>query len=576
MKELADPETGKIDKDRPFGAIPTRQHGVMNILTEEGKWDTWSHNFSSQFLSKQLPSLAKSQLDVSYESKKAEFDEIMTLTNPVVRRKLLESFADGVDHSSWKLEAAGLPRTAAKVILPSNSVKPTEVYAPTFRNGERVALVRHPHGGIFEIPNLVVNNSNPKVKKMFGNLTDAVVINHAVAAKLSGADFDGDHVIVIPNNSGKVKHEPVLDDLKDFDPKASYPYHPGMHVMTERDTQFEMGKISNLITDMSLKGANHAELARAIRHSMVVIDAEKHKLNYKLSEEQNNIKQLKKKWQDPPHYGASTIVSKAGATQRIPERKQLVKINPKTGEQIFTPSGKSYIRKTTNPKTGEVTEKVVFPETEVRRLSLVDNAYDLVSKNPHPTELIYAEHSNKLKALANQARKDAYHTKPYPYNTDANKAYAKEVASLTASLKRAQMKAPLERQAQLIGNAYYKTVLDANPEMTKARRKKLKNQALTIGRQRAGVLKGNIKITQEEWNAIQAGAITSTMLRSILMSADMDLVKQYATPRHKLLMTSSKTNQAKRMLANGHTQAEVADALGVSLTTLKNTLNKEG
>lgn len=577
MKPLErDKTTGRIDKERPFGAIPLRQHGVMNVLNDEGAWGDWSSNFSSQFLSKQNPTFAKQQLEINYERKKSQYEEIMSLTNPVVRKKLLEAFADGADSSAVNLEAAGLPRTSTHIILPSAHIKETEIYAPNYRQGERVALVRHPHGGIFEIPNLVVNNNNPKAKKLLGSMRDAVGIHPKTATKLSGADFDGDTVLVIPNGRGKVKHEPALESLKDFDAKASYPEYKGMHIMTDHEKQSEMGKVSNLITDMTIKGASHAELARAIRHSMVVIDAQKHKLNYKLSEEDNNIKQLKKKWQDPPYYGASTIVSKAGSSKRIPERKQLVKINPKTGEQIFTPTGKTYVKEIIDKKTGAITNKTVLKTQEVDLLSVTKNAHALVSKNPHPVELIYADHSNRLKALANQARKDAYFTKTNPYNSSANKAYAKEVASLHAALKKAQMMAPVERQAQLVGNAFYKTRLDANPDMPKETRKKIKNQALRIGRERTGAKKGLIQLTQEEWNAIQAGAISSTMLRSILDTADMDVIKKLATPRQKLLMTSSKTARAKAMLANGHTQAEVANALGVSLTTLKTTLKKEG
>ena len=75
-------------------------------------------------------------------------------------------------------------------------------------------------------------------------------------------------------------------------------------------------------------------------------------------------------------------------------------------------------------------------------------------------------------------------------------------------------------------------------------------------------------ITQKEWNAIQEGAISSTKLRSILDNADMDVVKELATPRPKLLMTNSKTVRAQTMLSSGYTRAEVASALGVSLSTL--------
>ena len=59
----------------------------------------------------------------------------------------------------------------------------------------------------------------------------------------------------------------------------------------------EMDKISNLITDMILGGATEPELARAVRHSMVVIDASKHNLDYTRSYQENEIESLKLKYQ---------------------------------------------------------------------------------------------------------------------------------------------------------------------------------------------------------------------------------------------------------------------------------------
>ena len=77
-----------------------------------------------------------------------------------------------------------------------------------------------------------------------------------------------------------------------------------------KKTDTEMGRISNLITDMTLLGADDHEIARAVKHSMVVIDAEKHKLDYKASEKDNNISALMKKYQGKARGGASTIVSR--------------------------------------------------------------------------------------------------------------------------------------------------------------------------------------------------------------------------------------------------------------------------
>lgn len=59
----------------------------------------------------------------------------------------------------------------------------------------------------------------------------------------------------------------------------------------------QLDVVSNLITDMTIKGATDEELCRAVKHSMVVIDAVKHKLGYKQSEIDNDIESLKKKYQ---------------------------------------------------------------------------------------------------------------------------------------------------------------------------------------------------------------------------------------------------------------------------------------
>ena len=331
----------KDDPDNPFGAV-VRQlvdkngkvSSAMNIVNEEGNWESWSKSLSSQMLSKQSPSLAKTQLDMTYERRRQEFDEITNLTNPAVKRKLLESFADDSDSAAVHLKAAALPRQASHVILPVNSMRETEIYAPNYRDGEKVVLVRYPHGGIFEIPELTVNNRHPAARRALGNAKDAVGIHSKVAERLSGADFDGDTVLVIPNNSRKVKTSRPLDGLKGFDPQHAYPGYEGMKKMDARTKAFEMGDVSNLITDMTIKGANQAELARAVRHSMVVIDAEKHGLNWKQSAIDNGIGQLKTKYQGKSTAGASTLISKAGSRKDVAERKGSVRIDPATGRKI--------------------------------------------------------------------------------------------------------------------------------------------------------------------------------------------------------------------------------------------------
>jgi DNA-binding CsgD family transcriptional regulator len=583
-------DTDQVDLENPFGAVvrqikKTHPDGreevisAMNIVNEEGKWEEWSRNLSSQFLSKQSPKLAKEQLDKAYQDKRKAYEEINSLTNPAVKKKLLEGFSDSADASSIHLKAAALPNQANHVILPINSLKPTEIYAPGYANGTRVALVRHPHGGIFEIPELVVNNRNKEGIALLGNARDAVGIHSKVAERLSGADFDGDTVLVIPNNAGRVKSAPALAGLKNFDTKSAYPGYPGMKVMSESRTGFEMGDISNLITDMTIKGANDVELARAVRHSMVVIDAAKHGLNYRLSAEKNGIRQLKAKYQDSAQGGASTLISRAKSRADVEKRKERSAaeggpIDKRTGERIFTNTGDSYIKTTVNKRTGETKEEVVFKTERSTKLAEAKDAHTLSSGTP--IEAIYADHSNKMKALANEARKSMVSTKDSPYSPSAKTAYSREVASLDAKLKLALRNAPLERQAQVVANAMVAQQRQANPEMESSELKKIKGLALAQARIRTGAEKQRIKIEPSEWEAIQAGAISTNQLNKILNNADLDKIKELATPRAKTVLPTAKKATAQAMLNKGLTYADVAASLGVSVSTLKSALSEEG
>lgn len=556
----------KDDPDNPFGAVITRQKGVMNIINEEGNWQDWSRSLSSQMLSKQSPLLAKSQLDMTFERKKNDLDEILKLTNPAVRKKLLESYADDADSSAVHLKAAALPRQGSHVILPVNSMKTTEIYAPNYRDGERVVLVRYPHGGIFEIPELTVNNRHREAKSLLGNARDAVGIHSKVAERLSGADFDGDTVLVIPNNNGRVKTAPALEGLKNFDPKHSYPAYDGMKPMSARTKQVKMGEVSNLITDMTIRGASANELARAVRHSMVVIDAEKHNLNYRQSETDNGIPQLKEKYQGGKRAGASTLVSRATSEVRPLDRKPRSAANggpidKATGKKVYEPTGAGYEK---------ANGKWVPKRTKSTKLAETDDAFTLSSGTP--IETIYATHSNKLKGLANTARKEAVNTKTTPYSPSAKAAYSKEVATLNSKLNVALMNAPRERQAQVVANAVVKKKKQANPDLEPAEVKKIKGQALAEARTRTGAKKELIEITPSEWDAIQAGAVSNNKLTQILNNTDIEQVKQLATPKTTTVMTSLKTMRAKTMANAGYTQAEIADALGVSATTISTTL----
>ncbi len=584
----------KDDPDNPFGSLikangqsyyidkdGNKQLSLINKRAEEGDWGEWADKLPSQFLSKQPLSLVKKQLGLAAADKAEEFDEILSLTNPAVKRALLSSFADDCDSAAVHLQAAALPRQKYQVILPITSMKDNEVYAPNYHDGETVALIRYPHGGTFEIPILRVNNKQQEARDILGtNPKDAIGINSKVAERLSGADFDGDTVMVIPCNSSRtivrIKSTPQLAGLKDFDPKMAYGTvqkedgyfnASGKKIKVMKNTQTEMGKVSNLITDMTLRGATEDELARAVRHSMVVIDAEKHKLDYKQSERDNGIASLKKKYQgttEPDgryHEGAATLISRAKSETSIIKRRGSPTIDKETGElhwkQVEDPV---YIDK----KTGKTKIKTQ-PST---KMAETKDARTLISDADTPIEREYAQYANQMKAFANRARLEIVRTKDIPYSPSAKETYKAEVESLKSKLNVSLKNAPRERQAQLRANATVTAKKQANPDMTKGEIKKAGQQALVKARIDVGAKRETIKITDREWEAIQAGAISNNKLQQIVAHTDTDELRQRATPRTTTTLSQAKINKIQNMRASGYTNAEIAEAIGVSTSTV--------
>ena len=578
----------KDDPSNPFGATikangqskyigkDGKEHlSAINKIKEEGDWDSMSKNLSSQFLSKQPVSLIKKQLDLTYKDRAAEYDEIRSLTNPTIKKKMLMDFANECDGAAVHLQAASLPRQSTRVILPLTGMKENEIYAPSYKNGETVALVRYPHGGTFEIPILKVNNKNQSAISILGKtIADAVGINPKVAERLSGADFDGDQVVVIPTGGKvKIKSTPALKDLEGFDPKTQYSTEgkTGVKLMTKSETQKQMGVVSNLITDMTLKGASESEIARAVKHSMVVIDAEKHKLDYKQSEKDNGIAELKKKYQgyttdDGREVGgASTLLSRRKQDVRVPERQGSGRIDPDTGKVVYRESGRTY----TDKKTG----KTVQATTKTKLLNEVDDVRTLSSGTPQ--ENAYADYANKMKALANQARKEYLSTGNLRYNSSAATAYKAEVDSLSSKLNVAAMNAPRERRAQAIANSQVKAKVQANPGMDKKEIKKASQIAINEARNTVGASGKDtrITITDREWEAIQAGAISDSKLTQILRYADADDLRQRATPKTTTQLSTAKINKLKAYANSGFSISEIAEALGVSSSTVSKYLN---
>ena len=595
-----DPETGKKCSLSP-----------INQVRREGDWNEWSQGLPSQFLSKQKMPLIKQQLNLAYADKEAEFSDIMSLDNSVVKAHYLKEFGDQCDADAVKLKAASLPGQKWKVLIPENHLKDNECYDPTHENGEQLALVRFPHEGTFQIPIVTVNNNQPEAKKLLKNAQDAIGVNHNVAAKLSGADFDGDTVLAIPvgKNKATAVISSQLKELEGFEPKEAYGTTPrdtgkvnpktgariyeyigkdGNPIKVMTNTQNEMGKVSNLITDMTLKGAPAEDIAKAVRHSMTVIDAEKHHLDYKASERENDIQALKRKYQyrvdedGKESTGASTLISRAKRQTHPLETQGNPYINPETGEYDWTGesvgrkskyTGRTYTEEYTT-KSGDIRTRTKYATKDSTEMMDHKNAYDLVSDQQTPQELAYADYANKLKSLGNRARKEYISTETYKVNKEAKVEYAEEVKSLNAKLNTAISNAPRERRANIIAYSRAKAIKDANDDMKPSEFKKIKQIEIAKARVEVGASGKNTKIhvTDREWEAIQSKAISANTLSKILDHSDPDELRQRATPKNTKTVSQAQINRIKAMDASGYTIAEIANKLGISTSTVSKNL----
>lgn len=641
------------------------QLSLINKRSDEGDWDKWSKELPAQFLAKQPVSLIKRQLSLAEVGKESEYEQINKISNPLLKKQMLNEFADKCDKAAVDLKAANLPNQKYQVILPLSTIKDNEIYAPNYPDGSEVILVRFPHGGTYEIPRLKVNNRNKEGQKVITpGALDAVGISHNTAAILSGADFDGDTVMVIPvNGKFRVSTKDPLPGLKGFDPTMSYGpdpdspkidkdgtehyYRNGIEYkhITKSEMQKQMGVVSNLITDMTIKGgATDDEYARAVRHSMVVIDSYKHHLDYKKSEEDNGIKNLQDKYQlqfDPEtgrtHHGASTLISKSKSEIRVPKRirgayfsvktgerldlldekndlyvnpetgeifsgkeKRVYYADPKTGEKVYRETGdmvrtikyKDSNGKSRNAKVFEKDNKLYYKDSEgsIRQVTnekiketpvLIESTKMAEAKDARTLssgtiqEELYADYANKMKSLANRARKEAISTEDYEYSPSANKTYSKEVAELDEKLDESLRNAPKERQAQMITAAQMESVKEDNPGLTDEEESKIKTRLLMTARAKVGAKRTEIYITDNQWKAIQSGAVSKNKLAQIFDHADKSRLKELSMPLPSNKLSKGEVSRIKSMSKLGYTNEEIAQQLGISSSTVVDYLSGE-
>lgn len=572
----------KNDSDNPFGSAikdadlggqytytdkdGNQKLGLINKRADEGDWHEWKDKLPSQFLAKQDVGLIKKQLTKATDEKQSEFDDICSLTNPTVKKKMLETFADECDSAAETLAAAALPGQKYQVILPATTLKSNEVYDTNYANGSTVALVRFPHAGQFEIPICTVNNNNAEAKSILGtDSKDAMCINSKTAQQLSGADFDGDTVLVIPfSKDVQIQSQKAITSLATFDPSTAYPARSGMAVLSKSQQQKEMGVVSNLITDMTIKGAPTEDIVKAVKHSMVVIDAVKHNLDYKRSEVENDIIELKKTYQghtdlngDWKETGAATLLSRAKNPTRVTKTQGEGWIDSEGNKVYKEADDAHYVTKSGVAKT---------KTQETTQMAVVDDAHKLSTGTV--VETLYGNYANSMKSLAKKARLEYVATKENQINPSAQKTYESEVKSLEAKLLKAQKNAPRERKAQLLANAEMDAIKKSGTNYSKEDIKKLSNQKLAKARVSVGAQRYTIKFEGREWEAVQAGAISKTKLRSILTYSDDAQVKQLATPRKTTALSSGTQARIKALRASGKSIEQIATALGISTSSV--------
>lgn len=598
------PKTGEKCSSKDPGA----KLGLINKRADEGDWSDWQDTLPSQFLAKQNITLIKKQLGIAKADKLSEYEETCALNNPTVKKHLLEKFADNCDAAAVDLKAAALPGQKYHAIIPINALKDNEVYAPNYDNGTKLALVRYPHAGTFEIPILTVNNKNKvAIGVLKKNPRDAIGVTKKVADRLSGADFDGDTVMCIPTHDakGKVKitstkelpgFENGFDTVLNYGPET----YAGRKVklITKDYMQNQMGVVSNLIMDMTIQGANPEDMAKAVKHSMVIIDSYKHKLDYKQSEKDNEIARLKKDYQGHVdsegryHEGASTIFTRAKGRQDVLKRQGSPYTNlkdkkgydpdrPEGAKMWKTAQGKKleYEVEKVDKRTGEVTTVTKQRRQQSTKMAETDDAMTLVSDFRDPKELCYADYANSMKALANRARLEVARTGKIEYSKTAAETYSKEVASLKTKLHNAELNIVRERAANRIAADTVQKRVEADPTLkdSKKEQRKIGQRALTQAREDLGSKsrkERNINITDREWEAIQAGAINETTLKRILNNTDIAVLREKATPKNSKTMSQGQINKIKAM-SESYTTAQIAEKMNCSPSTVSKILKGE-
>ena len=103
--------------------------------------------------------------------------------------------------------------------------------------------------------------------------------------------------------------------------------------------------------------------------------------------------------------------------------------------------------------------------------------------------------------------------------------------------------------------------------------KKISQRELTKARDEVGARRHTIDISPRQWEAIQAGALHKTTLEKVFDHADLDILREYATPSNSKVISDAKKARIQSMKASGYTNAEIGEALGISASSVSKYAN---
>ena len=590
---------GKVVGQWDYTGKDGKEHqSPINVVNFEDNWSEWKKSSPTQFLVNQDPSLIKQQLKIAYDSKVAQFNDIKNYTNPAIKKHLLKEFASECDTAAIELRGAPFLGQQQFAILPVPSLEPNEIYAPMYEEGSKVVSIRYPHQGLIEVVEYTVTHKNKEAKSFMLNAKDAVGIHPNAAKQMSGADYDGDSVVIIPTVSadGKVindiRKDKAIQELMDFDPNSFERKEGDTFKRISKSYQNRMmGVATNLLQDMKTIGAPREDIIDGVKFCYVIIDSWKHDLNWKAAEKQFRIKELKSRYQgniDPvtgeEKNGASTLITRAKSPIYQPKYNELWQPDKNTGEILYKSTPQMKKTWHYDEELGRsVVDGEVPKQEKVPMMATVKDARELMSGPDHigtPKERLYAKYANDMKALANEVRREMVNTPTLEMNREAKEEYADEVASLKQKLRGIKENAPKERLATVIYNNIVKTkrneLMEKNPNMSKQERnkemKKVKRLAAVYSRQAVNAKKPKIDITDREWEAMQSGAVSQGTILDVLLNSDSEKIKQRAMPKNQEYIKDSDILRIKAFLAKPESSrpsyAEIAAIIGCSPSTV--------